>query len=260
MYRDNPLKAKLRAGQPAIGYWAELTDPMAVELMALAGYDAVILDHEHGAGSLQNAMAQLHALSALPMAGLLRVPWNDPVAIKRVLDLGIEGLVVPSVNSAEEAAAVVRACRYPPAGIRGCAVPFARATDYGLRRDTYPQSIDDRLMIVCQIETPQAVEAIPDIAAVEGVDMLFVGAFDLSASVGKMGRWDDAQVRQLISRAERDIRDSGRWLGAIGSLGRSVAEMVRDGCHFVTASTDTLLLRDAAMAELAAFRGAASPS
>ena len=259
MVRTNPLKTKLRAGLPAIGAWAELADPTVVEILGLAGYDAVILDHEHGPGGLTQAVHQLQALAATTMAGLLRVPSNDPVYIKRALDIGVDGIVVPSVNSADEARAAVAACRYPPAGVRGCAVPIVRASAYGLEMQRYLETVDDNLLIICQIETAQAVRSIAEIAAVDGVDMLFIGAVDLSASLGKLGQWDDAEVRGTILRAERDIRDSGAWLGSLAILDRTPAEMVRDGCDFVTASVDSGLLRDAAVNEIAAFRRESGP-
>ena len=252
--RSNPLKAKLRAGRPTIGAWAELADPTVVEILGLAGYDAAVLDHEHGPGGLSQAVHQLQALAATPMAGLLRVPWNDPVYIKRALDIGVDGIMVPSVNSVAEASAAVAACRYPPAGLRGCAAPIVRASSYGLELQRYLQTVEDDLLIICQIETVQAVRAIPEIAAVEGVDMLFIGAVDLSADLGKLGQWDDPEVRDTIGRAEHAILNSSAWLGGLATLDRTPAEAVRDGYHFVAASVDTGLLRDAAVGEITAFR------
>ena len=254
VFRTNPLKAKLRAGRPTIGAWAALADPTVVEILGLAGYDAVVLDHEHGPGGLNQAVHQLQALAATPMAGLLRVPWNDPVYIKRVLDIGVDGIMVPSVNSVAEARAAVAACRYPPAGLRGCAAPIVRASSYGLELQRYLQTAEDDLLIICQIETVQAVRAIPEIAAVDGVDMLFIGAVDLSADLGKLGQWDDPELRDTIGRAEHAILNSGAWLGGLATLDRTPAEVVRDGYHFVAASFDTGLLRDAAVREITAFR------
>jgi len=257
MYRDNPLTAKLRAGRPGLGCWLTLGDSATAEILGLAGYDCVLMDHEHGAIDLRETLTCLQALSALPAAGLIRVPWNDPVYIKRVLDLGVEGVMVPSVNSAEEARAAVAACRYPPGGVRGAAYPIVRAADYGLARDRYRQTGEGNLLILCQIESAQAVEAVPDIAAVDGVDVLFVGPYDLSGSIGRLGRFDDPEVAALVRRAERAVKDSGRWLGALPSLGRTPADMVRDGADLVIAGSDVRLLRDAARAEVAAFRTAA---
>ncbi|WP_026870412.1 HpcH/HpaI aldolase family protein [Inquilinus limosus] len=255
MYRPNAAKRKLRAGEPVYGCWQGLGNSLVSELLGLAGYDIVLLDHEHGPASVADAVPCLQALAGTPATGIVRMPWNDPVYAKRILDIGAEGVMVPQVGSKAEAEAAVAACRYPPAGTRGVAYGIARGADFGLAPD-YRETVDDNLLILCQIETRQGVEAIPDIAAVDGVDALFIGPWDLSGSLGKLGRFDDPEVRDTIRRAERAVLDSGKWLGALPSLGRSPAEMVRDGCRIVIAPADITLLRDAARADIAAFREA----
>lgn len=258
MVRPNPLKEKLRRGQPAIGAWHMTGHPTGAEILALCGYDAVLLDHEHGPGGFEGAMTCLQVLGGHPPAALMRVSWNDPVMIKRALDLGIEGIMIPAVNSAAEAAAAVAACRYPPRGIRGAAQGTIRASAYGLHAADYMESAERELLIIVQIETIHAAAAIPEIAAVDGVDMLFIGANDFSGSLGKLGRFDDPEVRTAILDAEAAIRATGKWLGSIPSLGRSPAEMVATGCNLVMASSDMMLLRSAAVAEVAAFRAGTS--
>ena len=256
MYRDNPLKARLAAGRPALGCWLSWAYPVAAEVIGLAGYDCVVIDHEHGFGGLAETVGCLQALSATATAAVVRVPWNDPVYIKRVLDLGVDGIMVPSVSTAEEARAAVAACRYPPRGIRGAAYGQARAADYGLAKRRYRDTADDALVIICQIETLQGVDNIGGIAAVDGVDVLFVGPYDLSGSLGKLGRFDDPQVAETIRAAERAIKASGAWLGALPSLGRSPAAMAADGADLVVGAGEVGLLRDAATADVAAFRRA----
>jgi 4-hydroxy-2-oxoheptanedioate aldolase len=254
MLRENPLKARLAAGRPALGCWLSWAYPVAAELIGLAGYDCAVIDHEHGFGGLAETVGCLQALSAAGSAAVVRVPWNDPVPIKRVLDLGVDGVMIPSVSTATEARAAVAACRYPPRGVRGAAYGQARAAAYGLDKERYRDTADDALLIVCQIETVQGVDNVAEIAAVDGVDVLFVGPYDLSGSVGRLGRFDDAQVRETIRRAERSIMETGRWLGALPSLGRSPADMVRDGARLVVAGSDAGLLRKAALGEVTAFR------
>ena len=253
MYRPNAAKQKLRAGAPVYGCWQAIGHSLITEVLALTGYDIVLLDHEHGPASIADAVPSLQVLAGSPASSMVRMPWNDPVYAKRILDIGAEGVMVPQVNSASEAAAAVAACRYPPAGIRGVAYGIARGADFGLAPD-YLETVADNLLILCQIETRQAVEAISEIAAVNGVDGLFIGPWDLSGSLGKLGRFDDPEVRDTILRAERAILDSGKWLGSLPSLGRSPAEMVRDGCKIVISPADITLLRDAARADIAAFR------
>ena len=255
MARSNPVKDKLLAGSPALGAWMTWAYPPAAELLGLAGYDCLMIDHEHGIGGLPETLGCMQAVRGLDTAGLVRIPWHDPIDIKRLLDIGIDGIMVPSVSDADTARAIVSACRYPPDGIRGAAYGMVRAADYGLSADGYMDTIADRLLIICQIETVEGVEAIPDIAAVDGVDMLFVGPTDLSGSLGKLSRFDDPEVRAMVRRAERAVKDAGIWLGALPSLGRSPTDMVADGADLVLASSECKLLLGAAQAELTAFRG-----
>ncbi len=253
MYRTNALRNRLLAGETATGCWLHLCSPIATELLALAGFDALIIDHEHGPGDLLNAIQLMQAMSATPAAPIMRVAWNDPVALKRALDTGIEGVMIPSVNDAAQAGAAVAACRYPPHGIRGAAYGLVRASDYGLRAEEYVADIRDELLIICQIETAQAVEAIPEIAAVDGVDMLFLGPIDLSGSIGALGRFDDPDFVALRSRAEAATLSAGRLLGGLATPGQGPAAMRERGYHLITAVSDVTLLRDAATRHLADF-------
>lgn len=255
MYRQNGFKKRLLAGERGFGCWLHLGSPVAAEIMALAGYDAMIVDHEHGAGNFEGAIRMMQAMSAAPASPIIRVPWNDAVALKRALDIGPEGVMIPSINSADEARAAVAACRYPPAGIRGAAYGLVRASDYGLKARDYFDGLADNLLIACQIETAAAVEAIPEIAAVDGVDMLFIGPIDLSGSIGKLGRFDDPEVIALRERAEDAIKAAGKLLGGLAVPNLSIADMAKRGYDFVTASSDISLLRDAALAQLKEMKG-----
>jgi len=254
MYRENGFKKRLLAGERCYGCWLHLCSPVAAEVLALAGYDAMIIDHEHGSGDLVGAIQIMQAMSAAPASPILRVPWNDPVALKRALDTGPEGVMIPSINSAEEARAAVAACRYPPDGMRGAAYGLVRASDYGMAADDYFTTVQDKLLIACQIETAEAVDAIPEIAAVDGVDMLFIGPIDLSGSIGKLGQFDDAAVIALRERAEDAIKASGKLLGGLAVPNLSIANMAVRGYDFVTAASDITLLRDAALAQLVEMR------
>ncbi|MCA8907840.1 MAG: hypothetical protein KDA64_08150 [Rhodospirillaceae bacterium] len=257
MFRTNPLKAKLARGEPTLGAWSTWTHAASIELMAMAGYDAIIIDHEHGLGGLAETQSCLQALSAHPTAGLVRIPSADPIYIKRILDIGVEGIMVPGVEDAETARAMVAACRYPPHGTRGSAYGIARASNYGLAAERYRDTSAAELLIIAQIESVAGVLAVDEIAAVDGIDMLFVGPFDLSGSLGKLGRFDDREVRDTIAKAEAAIRDRDDvWFGALPSLDRSAADMVAEGVQFVANRSDGTLMRDAAVADVGDFRTA----
>src|SRR2546429_3029022 len=186
MFRPNHLKARLRSGKRALGCWTVLGAPAVIELLALCGFDYLLLDQEHGFGEPSALLHSLQAMAATPhCTSVVRVPSNDANYLKRVLDAGVEGVMVPNVETAEDARAVVAACRYPPAGRRGSALGSARASDYGINAPKYRQAAADELLIVCQIESPKAVDNLQAIAAVDGVDGLFLGPHDLSGPAGQ---------------------------------------------------------------------------
>jgi 2-keto-3-deoxy-L-rhamnonate aldolase RhmA len=253
MYRENHLKKRLIAGEKAIGCWLHLCSPIAAEVIALTGFDAVIIDHEHGPGDFLNTLSLLQAISATPTASVLRVPWNDPVYIKRVMDLGVEGVMVPSVDTPEQARAAVAACRYPPAGIRGAAYPMVRCADYGLKAEEYRANESDGVLVICQIESTTAVGNAADIAAVEGLDMLFIGPLDLSGSMGRLGRTEDPEFLELRGQAERIIKEAGKLMGGLAVKGDSPQGLIDRGYDLVTGTSDLLLVRDGAQAHLRAL-------
>ncbi len=254
MIRDNPLKPRLARGDPVLGCWLLMVAPIAAEIVGLAGYDFVMIDHEHGPGSFTDAISLMQAVAASGASPLMRVPWNDAVYVKRALDAGVEGLMFPSIGSAEEARSAVAACRYPPAGIRGAAYGSVRASGYGLAGTRYRDTAADNLLIICQIETLAGLAAIPEIARVPGVDVLFIGPYDLSGSIGKLGRFDDPEVRELIDRAEHAIRTSGVCYGSVPSPVRTVAQLLAADCRLVIAGSDTGFVRRGAVAEVEAFQ------
>ncbi|MEJ0067577.1 MAG: aldolase/citrate lyase family protein [Pseudomonadota bacterium] len=136
MYRPNALKQRLAAGKKALGCWLGMASPIAAEMLALAGYDFLLIDNEHGPASLTESVALLQAMSATPVTSVMRVPWNDPVYLKRALDIGVEGVMIPAIDTAEQAVAAVRACRYPPAGIRAAPIRWCGAPATASARPT----------------------------------------------------------------------------------------------------------------------------
>ena len=257
MERSATLKARLGDGPPAIGCWLHLFSPIGAEIIAQAGYDCVMIDLEHGPGSLMDAVALMQAVQGGDCAPLLRVAAKDPVEIKRALDTGIAGIMVPQVDSKAEAEAVVAACRYPPAGCRGMAPSIVRASNYGVDWQGYVARADRDLLIICQIETGEAAAVAGDIAAVEGVDLLFLGPFDLSAALGHVGQPDHPEVRACIAEVEQAAKRAGTWLGGIPTPGRPAESLFTDGYDLVLADFDLLMLRDTARASVARLRAAA---
>ena len=253
MYRTNRLKERLRRGENVLGCWSFLGNPQVVEILSLAGFDYILLDQEHGVGDPSTLAAQLQAMSATPATPVVRVPWNDHVYLKRVLDMGAEAVLIPSIDTAEEARAAVAACLYPMRGRRGTAASSVRASDYGMAPD-YVATCADNLLIGCQIESARAVENIDEILAVDGIDLMFIGPFDLSATVGQMGDLRHPEVARLIGHAEARIKAAGRPLGTVPHPGCTWKDMFARGYQFVNAGSDVARLRDGSLADVKEFR------
>jgi 4-hydroxy-2-oxoheptanedioate aldolase len=246
------LKALL-TDRPAFGCWLGNGSGATAELMALVGYDVLVIDMEHGSGTLGETADMLRAAAGTGARAIVRAPANDAVFFKQLLDLGPDGVMVPMIETAEEARAAVAACRYPPRGIRGWAAGVARASRYGLDPD-YTAEAADRLFIACQIETVKGVGNAAAIAAVEGVDMLFVGRNDLAASAGHILQLDHPEVDALLAEVEAAGRAAGRLLGTVPSPRLGWRVLFERGFRLVVPSTEVSLLRDAARAEVGAFK------
>lgn len=243
--------------------------PIAAELLASVGYDYVIIDHEHSITDVSSGQALLQAMDAANTATepIVRLPGHDRIYMKKVLDsMRLPGgVLVPMVDDVETARDVVKSIRYPSqewemnsakdvGGVRGCAVPFVRATGWGTQttNEEYMRKCREELLVMVQVETLTAVEAIDDIAAVDGIDMIFIGPLDLSCSVGKMGGFQDEEVSALLHTAEQRIRDSPCLLGGFRPPGRDLKEMFGEaGYNLVCGSADLGLLREAARTDVA---------
>lgn len=252
MFRENPIKKKLKDGKKTLICWQYLCNPIAAEVVALAGFDGLLIDHEHGPGDLLNAISLMQAISATPAASIVRVPWNDFVYIKRVLDAGAEGIMVPSVNTKAEAEAVVAACRFAPEGNRGAGYPLTRAADYGLQARRYPGEYKDNLLIMCQIETIEGVRNAAEIAAVPGVDSIFIGPFDLSVSMNKMAQFEDPEFIAAMRHVEDTVKKSGKFLSGLATNVDSPKAMFARGYNMVGSGADVWFVRDGALANIKA--------
>jgi 4-hydroxy-2-oxoheptanedioate aldolase len=206
------LKARLRNKEAVIGCWLNLGSAVTAEIVALAGFDWVLIDLEHGAGGEQDVIAQLQAISATPTAALVRVESHDKRRIHRVLDMGAEGVICPHIDDALQARDAVDGIRYPPHGSRGVA-KMVRATGFGKDFNAYYGQSNDEILGVMQIESPEALLHLDEIAAIDGVDVLFIGPADLSMSLGIFGQFDhplfvDA-VNATVAAAERAGKATG---------------------------------------------------
>jgi len=209
MYGTNRLRERLEAGKTAIGCWIHMCSPIGVEVVALAGFDMVVLDHEHGPSDFLNSISLMQAISATPATPIVRVPWNDAVYIKRALDIGARGIIIPSVDDAKQARAAVAACRYPPNGIRGSAYGLVRASDYGFQAEGYVADLPAGLLVMCQIESKTAVGNIEEIAAVEGVDVRSWGRSTCRPAWESWARPGGPSSSKMRTRAKRRSRRPG---------------------------------------------------
>ena len=237
--KRNYVKEKLKRGKIAIGAAITIPHPDIAEMIANLGFDWLFIDMEHAPLEVKDVQTILQAVEYTEVTPIVRVPWNDPVVIKRVLDVGAMGIIVPWVNSKEEAIKVVKACKYPPEGIRGCGP--RRAALYGLETQEYLKRIDKELLIVIQIETKKAVENINDILSVKGIDATLVGPMDLSASYGFLGQPNHPKVKEIIKRIA-DAHKGTNVVPGIASSINNVREHVEMGYKFINVTSDCDLI------------------
>lgn len=248
----NSFKAALKAGERQIGLWITIPDSGAVEMLAACGYDWLMIDTEHSALDAAGTLPLLQAAAAYPVSTGVRPGWNDPVEIKRVLDCGAQTLLVPYVQTAEEARAAVRAVRYPPAGIRGVA-GATRASRYGMVPD-YNARAEEELCLLVQAETVATLDNLEEIAAVDGVDGIFVGPADLAASMGYPGQTAHPEVRAAVLDAIRRITASGKPAGILALDPGLLQEAADAGAQFIAVGIDAILLRQSALSLRDAWR------
>ncbi len=236
----NRLKTGLAEKRPMAGIWLSLDAPAATEIAAGSGADWLLIDMEHSATGLDSVVHHLRAAMAGPVEPVVRVPSAEPVMVKRLLDLGARSLMFPMIDSAADAARVVSYTRYPPHGMRGLSMT-TRANNYGRNPDYLTGHVDD-LCVIVQVETPQAVAAIPQIAAVPGVDAIFVGPADLSAAMGHLGGAQHPEAQALIDQARDMAAKAGKPIGILG-FGTDLARgYVARGFDFVAVAGDSWLL------------------
>ena len=249
------LKNKLKKNKLTIGSWIMMGHPMSVEVMALAGFDWLVVDIEHTSIDLDMLQSLITTIQSHDMKALVRVSKNEEVIIKRVLDIGADGIVVPMVNSKEDALQAVSYAKYPPVGKRG--VGLYRATKYGTKFEEYKKWVDEELVIIAQIEHIDAVNNIDEIISVDGIDGTIIGPYDLSGSMGYPGEFEMENVknavRKVLDRCKKFNIPSG--FHVVDTNPEKLQEKIDEGCTFLAYGIDYFFMRDAAINGMNKLKG-----
>ena len=236
---QNAFKRALKAGRTQIGLWSSLSSHIVAEILAHAGFDWVLLDTEHSPNELPMVQSQLHAMTGGTATAVVRPAWHDMVLVKRFLDIGAQSLLLPYVQTAEEAQNAVRYTRYPQQGLRGVA-GATRAAGYGRTKD-YLKRAHEEICVLVQVETRKAIANLEAIAGVEAVDGIFIGPNDLSADLGYLGNWQHPEVWKVMEDAAKRIRKAGKAPGIL--VGEADGQRCLDmGYLFVAVGAGTGML------------------
>ena len=245
-------------GHPPLGTWVMAASPIVAEAVGCAGFEWGVIDMEHTPLDLMDVVHMLQATAGTPMLPVLRVPWNDTVTVKRVLDAGARTLLFPFVQNAAEAQRAVAATRYPPEGVRGMA-GMSRGSRFGTTAN-YFKVANEQIGVIVQLETPAAVEQLEAIAAVPGVDAIFLGPADLSGAMGHVGNLTHHEVMDLLQNAVRRCHAVGTPVGIVGGTVELVQQYRAMGFDYVAVASDLGFLMRAAQGAVAALKPAAAPT
>jgi len=248
----NTFKQALAAGRLQIGLWSSLCNIISAEIISDSGFDWVLLDTEHSPNEVPDLLSQLQALARGTASPIVRPAWNDAVLIKRILDIGVQTVLVPFVQSADEAQRAVAATRYPPEGVRGITAS-GRASRYGRVTD-YLKKADTEICVIVQVETRSALDQLEAIASIKGVDGVFIGPSDLAASLGHIGNPQHPNVQTAIEDAVRRLRSIGRPAGILTPNEEEAQRYIGWGYQFVAVGSDLGLLARGADALAARFK------
>jgi 4-hydroxy-2-oxoheptanedioate aldolase len=249
----NQFKAALKGDRALAGCWLSLCSNTATEICAGAGFDWVLIDTEHAANELFMVQQQLQVIAGYPVPALVRPAWNDTVAIKRYLDLGVQTLLIPYVETPEEAARAVAATRYAPQGVRGVSTN-SRANRYG-RVPDYFKRVHDEMCLLVQLESRKGLDNLEAIAAIDGVDGIFIGPQDFAADFGHLANPGHPEVRAAIADAITRINKTGKASGILSFAEADAKGWIAHGAKFVAVTSDQFLLARNSEAVVKAFRG-----
>ena len=238
--QTNPFKQAISAGRQQLGIWSSLCSNIVADILSTAAFDWSLIDMEHSPNDLTSVLSQLQAYRSGTVHPVVRPPWNEPVMVKRLLDLGAPSLLFPMVQNAAEAEAAVRACRYPPNGIRGVSLS-QRANQYGHVTD-YLEKGEAEICVLVQIETLAALDRVEEIAGVDGVDGVFFGPADLSADMGLLGQPNHDDVAAAIKSGAERVRGAGKPTGILVGDAGLATRWLQEGITFVACGTDLNLV------------------
>ncbi|MBM7332772.1 4-hydroxy-2-oxoheptanedioate aldolase [Alloalcanivorax marinus] len=255
----NTFKQALVEGRTQIGLWCALADAYGTEIGAAAGFDWLLIDGEHGPNDVRSILAQLQAVAPYPTHPVVRPVNGDADTLKPLLDAGVQTLLVPMVESADQARAIVQATRYPPHGRRGVGAGLARASRWG-RVPDYVHRCHEQLCVLVQVESRAGLDHLDEIAAVDGVDGVFIGAADLGADLGYLGQPGHPEVNAAVLDAFRRIQAAGKPAGALTVNEDLAREHLAAGCRFLAVGADAALLARATDALSRRFKDHLSPS
>jgi len=250
----NAFKHAIAKGELQIGLWCSLCSPITTEIVSHSGFDWLLLDTEHSPNEVPDVLVQLQAMQAGTASAIVRPAWNDIVLIKRFLDIGAQSLLIPFVQTPEEARRAVEATRYPPGGIRGI-TGSGRASRYGRVKD-YLKNASREICLLVQVETKSALDQIEAIASVDGIDGVFIGPNDLSASFGHIGNWAHAEVQAALEDAVRRLKKIGKPAGILTPNEEEAKRFIQWGYTFVAVGADLGLLARGADALAKRFKSA----
>jgi 4-hydroxy-2-oxoheptanedioate aldolase len=249
----NPLKAKLASGQAVLGVWSIIPSPVVVEIFALGGIDFAILDMEHGIFDVSALDSCVRACEAAGAAPLVRIPGLNPSAAQWALDLGAHGIVVPQVGNATDVEKVVKMAKYAPMGHRGYN-PFTRAANYANPPDNRSGKLHNDFSLTCVIiENQSAVADLARICATPGLDVIYMGIYDLSVALGCNGDTKHPHVVEVVEVAIRQIRAAGKAAGMMVRSQQDIAKALTLGANFLVFSVDTFLIREAVTRAVSSF-------
>ena len=251
----NPAKHMLKDGKKLLAAWLQIASPFAAEIFAKAELDVLMVDMEHGPNNILSLIEQFRAMKGTNAVPFVRAPWNDMVTIKRILDAGAYGVLVPYVNTAEEARAAVSYCKYPTEGVRGVA-PSPRAPGYNMNPQNYMRAANDEILVMTAVETLEAVNNIDEILKVEGLDGIFIGPMDLATSMGHFCDPSHPDVQAAIKKVEDAVIGSGKFLSSVAGSMEIAKKKYERGYSMIVAFADGGSLGKIARQNVQEFREA----